>query len=341
MELPLRLVDRPSTERLLSVDGAWDQPGLNLSHWPGNATPPELKRDLSTEIALAFDRLPHERRTEFARGCVAIANNHYDSDGLCAAFAVRHPARALAIEKQLIDVARTGDFFELPDERSFQIDLVLGGLVDPERSPWRARFAATSDRERREFVMREAVAMLDDVITGDLERFEELWRSELERLRSDRVVLAAANRDDVTHLDLCVFTARSTDFDPGRHALFGTTNVDRVLAIGAGSVGATYRLVIGTRSWFDLVSRRPLARPSLVTLATRLNELESTSTAGDVGWRHQPTDSPSPELWFGREQPQWFSEHAPFLEQSRLTPAVVRREILEALRAAWTFPEDE
>src|SRR5262249_51528808 len=43
MNLPLRMVEGRTSERLLSVDGAWGQPGLNLSHWPGNATPKELK----------------------------------------------------------------------------------------------------------------------------------------------------------------------------------------------------------------------------------------------------------------------------------------------------------
>ena len=57
MDLPLTVVSRRTSERLISVDGAWDQPGLNLSHWPGNATPPALRHDLSTGAALAFARL--------------------------------------------------------------------------------------------------------------------------------------------------------------------------------------------------------------------------------------------------------------------------------------------
>ncbi len=341
MDLPIRLSAGRTAALEISVDGAWDQPGLNLSHWPGNATPAELKRDLSTQVVFAFDRLPPERRAELARGAVAISNNHYDTDGLCAIFALRFPERALAIEGRLVDIARAGDFFETPDERSFQIDLVLNGLVDAARSPWRARFSGLSDRERRETVMRDAVAVLDEIVTGDLDRFADLWRAELERFRADRAALAAASRDDIAHLDLCVFTARSPGFDPGRHALFGSTGADRVFAIGEHKTGATYRFVIGTHSWFDLASRRPLARPDLAGLAARLNELENSSPAAEVSWRHQATITPSPELWFGRDQPEMFAEHAPFLERSRLAPAVVRREVFESLRAAWRFPEDD
>ncbi len=341
MDLPIRFSAERTGERQISVDGTWGQPGLNLSHWPGNTTPAELRRDLSTEIVLAFDRLPADRREELARGCTAIANNHYDTDGLCAAFAARFPERALAIEAQLVDVARAGDFFEMPNERSYQVDLVLNGLVDVDRSPWRARFVGASDRERREIVMRDAVWELDDIVTGDLERFEDLWRAELERSRTDRAALAAGSRDDITHLDLCIFASRAPGFEPGRHALFGSSGADRVLAIGERAGGATYRFVIGTHSWFDLVSRPPLARPALETLAARLNVLENSSETAAIRWHHHPQTTPSPELWFGRAHPGLFSEHASYLETSRLAPSIVRREILEALRAAWTFPDDD
>ncbi|MBL8858589.1 MAG: hypothetical protein JNL28_08805 [Planctomycetes bacterium] len=341
MDLPIRLVEARTAEKLVSVDGAWNQPGLNLSHWPGNTTPPELKRDLSTEVVFAFQKLPQERRAELSRGCVALANNHYDTDGICALFAARHPERALRLERELVDIARAGDFFQLPSERAFQLDVVLNGLVDPDRSPWRDRFAGLDDRARRELVMCAAVDTLDDVVTGDLDRFDVLWRGPLERLRADRAALASCTRDDIAHLDLCVFTARGTRaFDPGRHALFGSTAAGRILAIGERPTGATYRFLIGTSSWFDLVTPRILARPALAELSRRLNALEGSDENSEVAWRHHLDLTPSPELWFGREGQPLFSEHAPCLEPSRLAPAIVRREILEALRANWEFPDD-
>ena len=341
MELPIRLVESRTEELQVSIDGAWNQPGLNLSHWPGNATPLELKRDLSTEIVIAFQKLAPARRDELSRGCTAISNNHYDTDGICALFAARHPERALKIERELIDTARAGDFFQVPSERAFQIDAILTGLVDPERSPWRDRFAGLDDRARRELVMRDAVCVLDDIVTGAVDRFDVLWRGALERLRSDRALLAAGTRDDITHLDLCVFAARGAEaFDPGRHALFGSTSADRILAIGERAGGATYRFLIGTRSWFDLVTPRPLARPSYAQLRHRLNELEGTDATATCAWRSQNDLTPSPELWFGRADAALFSEHASYLEPSRLAPAVVRREVLDALRVTWEFPDD-
>jgi hypothetical protein len=339
MDLPLVLIDARTAQRVVSVDGAWDQPGLNLSHWPGNTTPSELKRDLSTGIALAFAKLPRERQDELARGCEAIANNHFDTDGVCALFALRHPERALPLEARLLATAAAGDFFALPDERAFQTDLIVEGLVDQERSPWRERFAGLDDRARREWVLRELVARFDEILTGDLERYEDLWREGLDRLRTDRTSLAAAARDEITHLELCVVTSRDAGFGPGRHALFGSTNADRVLVVGEGSGGATYRFVIGTRSWFDLVSQKPLPRPSLEDLCARLNELEGSIPSDECAWRSHSVQSPSPELWFGRDHAAMFAEHSTVLEKSRLAPIDVRPLVLDALRDAWAFPE--
>jgi hypothetical protein len=127
----------------------------------------------------------------------------------------------------------------------------------------------------------------------------------------------------------------ATAFDPGRHALFGATEADRALVIGPRGAGATYRLVVNTTSWFELSSGPRLARPDLAALAQRLNELERTDDAGEIAWRAQD----APELWFGRGDAPFFAEHAPWLAESRLAPKIVKNEVFDALRAAWTFPE--
>ena len=351
MELPIRIVEAPEAGRLVSVDGAWGQAGLNLSHWPGNTSPRELAHDLSTGIALNFARLPAARRREMAAGCNAIANNHVDTDGACALFAVRHPEAALAREQSLIDAAWAGDFFRLPNERAFQVDAIVAGLYDEERSPWRDRLTGLGDRERREFVTVELVARFAEILDGDLEEFSDLWRSSLEDLRADLADLARAQRDEIVHLDITVFTgadsagasrshARVPDLDPGRHALFGTTNADRVLAIGPRGAGATYRFLIGTGSWFELASTPRLARPDLEALVDRLNVLEGAASEQELAWRAQARATPSPELWFGRREATMFAEHAPWLAPSRLAPKVVKLAIFDALRAAWTFPDE-
>lgn len=356
MDLPIRIVEGPLAEPVVSVDGAWPQAGLNLSHWPGNTTPAELRHDLSTGSALAFARLPAERRAELARGCVAIANNHYDTDGVCALFAVRHPAAALARERALLDAAAAGDLFRFPSEQAFAIDAIVAHAADPARAPWGAALRPLAGTARHERAVHELLRVLPGLLDGELAPFAALWESELADCRADQRDLAAAAFDDLVHLDFAIWTAPSGrvssralasgaahNFDPGRHALFGATNADRVLAIGPASAsgrGATYRFVINTTSWFDLVTRRAQPRPNLAALAVRLNALEGAAVHDELAWRAQSVDSPSPELWFGRVQHPFFSEHCAALAPSRLPPTDVRAEVLEALRASWTFPDE-
>jgi hypothetical protein len=350
MELPIRIVDAAPVEPVISVDGAFGARGLCLSHWPGNTTPPQLKHDLSTGIALAFSRLAVGAQRELAHGCVAIANNHYDTDGVCALFAVRHPELALPRADRLLEAAAAGDLFRAPSELAFQIDCIVSGLADEKRSPWRERFAGKTDRERHEMCVVNLMNELPRLLDGDVDDYVELWRAELEDLRADRTDVAAAARDEITHLDFAVFTglvdrsssrARTSGggFDPGRHALFGTTAADRVLVIGPSRAGATYRFLLSTISWFELISRRAQSRPDLEALVARLNELEGSQEADDIAWRSQGAASPSPELWFGAKDHAMFAEHAPVLAPSRLDPARVRRELSDALRASWTFPD--
>lgn len=351
MDLPIRIVDAPLAEPVISVDGAWPQPGLNLSHWPGNTTPDELKHDLSTGCALAFARLPAARRAELARGCTAIANNHYDTDGLCALFAVRFPDAALARESALLDAAAAGDLFRFPSERAFAIDAIVNHAADPRRSPWSAELAPLAGRARHERAVNELVRVLPELLDGALDPWKALWEPELAACLADRRDLEAAAHDDLVHLDFAVWQAApgrtssrsggGRTFDPGRHALFGRTTADRVLTIGPLTRGVTYRLVVNTTSWFDVVSRRHQPRPDLAKLAARLNALEGTAVHDELAWRSQPMDTPSPELWFGRVEHAFFSEHCAALAPSRLAPNDVRAEVLEALRATWTFPDEE
>ncbi|MFN0008903.1 MAG: DUF6687 family protein, partial [Planctomycetota bacterium] len=169
MELPLVVVTERTEERLVSVDGAWDQPGLNLSHWPGNATPKELRHDLSTGVALAFGRLQPGERARLAAGCRAIANNHFDTDGACAVFAVRHPELALPRAKRLLEAAAAGDFYQMPSEEAFALDATVTNLADPRRSPWAARFSGLETRARHELALREIVERMPAMLDGGLE----------------------------------------------------------------------------------------------------------------------------------------------------------------------------
>jgi hypothetical protein len=345
VELPVRIVRSAPHEPVVLVDGSLPAAqGLQLSHWPGNRTPAALRDDLSTGCALRFARLEPAERERLAAEATAIVNNHYDTDGTCALFAVRHPRAALEREDALLAAARAGDFFAWPDDRSLALDAIVAGLADPSRSPLADELAGRDDQQRHQLATDHLLERLPDLLDGDLAPYRGLWEPILEAARCDRDDLARCTRDDVVHLDWSVWTASAGAassrpgaagrFDPGRHALFGASAADRALAVGPGRDGTTYRLVISTLSWFDLPSREPLARPDLAALAGRLNELEGSDAGAALAWRHQGALGPSPELWFGADGLEPFAEHAAALRPSRLEPARVRREIAEALRDA-------
>ena len=351
-DLPLWILADEASQRsappVLCVDGVFGDHPLHLSHWPGNQTPAELRHDLSSGSALLFAELAEAERAQRLRGLTAVANNHFDTDGTCALWALYHPEQALARRAALLEVAAAGDFFHVPSTRAFCIDAVVANVGDAERSPLAHELAGAGDRARFErattFLFEHLAALLD----GDLEPFRELWAPELEALEADRCDLRDAAREDLVHLEWTWWTAPAgatsarggAAFDPGRHALFGATPHDRILVEGPGPAGTTYRFLLGTRSWFDLVSRAPLRRPDLARLAARLNELEGCDPAAACAWRAQPDAGASPELWFGTDANPAFAEHAgACLRPSALAPERVRAALADALRAALVLPQ--
>jgi hypothetical protein len=203
------------------------------------------------------------------------------------------------------------------------------------------------------------LALLRRVLAEGLEPFRALWEPAERALEADQRDLAAAVFDDLVHLDCAVWTgpfgaygagpggaAQVVYFDPGRHALFGATRADRVLALGPGPGGTTARFVLGTGSFFDLASEPGSPRPDLGALARRLQALDDSArrcaTPTEHAWRHQAQDGASPELWYGRAGLPLYGEHAgAWLAPSALSAAVIKAAALDAVRATWPVPDDD
>lgn len=330
MTLTARIVGVAPRHRVVSVDGSSDAPGLNLSHWPGNRTPPSLRHDLSTGSALAFARLPEDERAALIEGCDEVVNNHYDTDGTCALWVATHLDRAGSLASELLAAAASGDFFEVPGEDAFLADCCIRNAADPERS-FLEGLEDREDLERWQLATAHWMEHLGDLLGGGHTEYRALWEPELERLRRDLDVLDRATCNEVAGQALTTWSATS---QPGRHALFERSGTDRVLACRAADRGTEFRFLIGTRSWFDLVSPAPPARPDLEALARRLDEREGSRVDEGFGWHTHPTESPSPELWFGRPGLSFFEEHNDHLGPSRLEPEIVAACVAEALQAS-------
>ena len=328
MDLPYRLHDGSTEDPVLTVDGTTGAPGLELSHWPGNRTPPHLRHRLSTGIALRFAMLPEAERRELAEGCTAVVNNHYDTDGLCAAWTVLNPERARSLAQRLIAVAAAGDFQRVPDEHSFCVDVLIQCVAEPEQSPLRSSLRRLGPRERHQLASDYVLENLESWLASDLDekplaRHADLWGPALERLRSDLALLddeRTARRElddiDLVHYELPVGT--TAEQLPGRHALFERGRRDRVL-VSARQRDDRHllRLIVGTRSFFDLdPAEAPPKRFDLERVTARLHEVEAANT--ECAWRDDGNHHASPELWFGTDEHTDYEEHNLGLRPSRL-----------------------
>ena len=352
MDLPVEIVNGdgagpcggPELARI-RVDGFWPGRGLVLSHWPGHATPADLRHDLSTGAALRFAALPEDERARRAEGAVSIANNHYDTDGVCALWAVRHPREAALRSERLLESAAAGDFFAAPTDEAVLVDLCVSrlGSADGPLANQLAALDGEDARARHQLLTDHWMEHLGALLDGDRGAYRALWEPGLARLAADRARLLCAERRDEPELDLTGWVERTgsvgeaNDSDgetPGRHALQGGTPRDFALFLAEGTRGTLCRLLLSTRAWFDLVSRPRRPRLDLRPVATRLNELEATAEEDPAAWRAQPPENPSPELWFGARELASFAEHNEALRPSRLAPAEIMTELRAGLTAA-------
>ena len=151
-----------------------------------------MRHDLSTGSALAFAKLSRDEREQLAAGCVAICNNHYDTDGTTSAFALLHPQAALERADALLACARAGDFFENCGELAVSIDASVAGLCDPERSF--LDLSGLSDQERWQLATDHWMEHLADALDGDTAPYRSIWEPVLERLADDERGLATCAR---------------------------------------------------------------------------------------------------------------------------------------------------
>ena len=72
---------------------------LCLTHWPGIDSPPDLRADLSAEMAFRY-----LRRFDRHDGAAAVSNNHFDQDGLVSVYALAFPEQGLARQRLLTGI---------------------------------------------------------------------------------------------------------------------------------------------------------------------------------------------------------------------------------------------
>ncbi|WP_371825727.1 DUF6687 family protein [Nonomuraea turcica] len=259
------------------VDGNEAGRGLQLSHWPGNRTPKHLKADLSVEIALRFIADPGH--SEWVRGREIVTNDHYDTDGLLAAWVVLNPESAAEHAAALIACAEAGDFYEFTHPDAVKLDLTIQAFADPERSPFRVEPAGASTVEFEQRASDEILARLPGLLY-DVSDYEELWGERYEKivgrlgwLNDGRVRVREwpeARMSTIESSDRLDHFARNT-----------FCNGHRILEAVSVPGGTSYVLHYREFLWYDIVSRASSPKHRMTRTADRLNELEP---AGDGAW---------------------------------------------------------
>ncbi len=158
----------------ISCDGLVPGVSLDLTHWQGNHTPVQYKADTSTEIALNFAFSP-EAFDQWADA--VVVNNHFDTDGVLAAWVVLEPETAAASRELLVAAAEAGDFDEWP-------------ALDSGRWLDAAIRALASEADDDEAAYAKVLPQLPDLVRRLQDR-RDLWGKEWDDLQAAVAALEA------------------------------------------------------------------------------------------------------------------------------------------------------
>lgn len=309
------------------VDGNDCGIGLEMSHWPGNSTPLELKADLSLESVLRL--LVSPDREFYIAGRELVTNNHYDTDGLLASWAMLNPQEAWQHAPALNDAAAAGDFYEFTSPQAIQFDLIVHAFEDCERSPIALALAGRSYAERSQLAIEALTSQLPDLLY-DTRRYKNLW----EEAYAGIIELAQIINNGRVTIFEWPEERMSTIVSPVRLDHYSRnmfSNGQRILEANPTNEGTMYRLHYREYLWYDVITRPSSPKHSLHKIAERLNELEPNGTPGTWAVSTKWT----PALLFvsdGPRQVLTVNHKKITLGQSALSVKTVERVILEGLR---------
>lgn len=319
------LADTPK----LSVDGTVDN-AIHFSHWKGNRTPPSVKADTSTEIALNVMAAPD--REELTEGIDLVTNNHFDTDGVLSVWTMLNGARALELRDKLIPAAEAGDFSEFRTEDGVRASIVIQGSdspIDKSGSPLAQQLAGedVNDEARAyELVLPHVERVL--IHTSE---YESLWRDAWNRIASalDSFAKGASRVDEDPDAKLSIVILAPqifspAGFDPAQHSAPFTAISQQahgelfLIAIPVDD-GWAYRIDYPYYSWAETIVRPYVNRHDFSSLVSQLNESDA-SNAGR--WRLDTSELASAVK---------FSDPDDKLAASKLPPDVVANKIRATL----------
>ncbi len=252
---------------------------LTLSHWPQAPCPPDLRRDLSAQSALAY-----LEATSRHGDAELVTNNHFDQDGLMSVYALVDPVGATRRADILVEVARAGDFALTPSAEAARVSMAIAACADPERSPLDASTFTGSYDDSCARLYAELLPQMSQWL-DDPGACRALWVDEDAQLRADRAWLESGRVtiEEVPELDLTVVTLPAGTRSTGGHRFGGMwSELIHPLALHAVIDGLAVLLIQGQtvelryryESWVQFQSRAVRPRVDLTTVAEELSQRE-------------------------------------------------------------------
>ena len=318
----------------LSVDGTVSN-SVHFSHWEGNETPPQLKADTSTEIALNLVGAPN--KNELTRGIELVTNNHFDTDGVLSVWTVLNGQRALELRDKLIPAAEAGDFSEFTNENAVRASIAIQGSDQPtpgeeSGSPLACQLAGenvTDDARSYDLVLPEVERLLTKT-----EEYEPLWRGPWEKIATamesfERGASQVIEFDDagISLVTLAPEVFSPSGFNPTRHAA-PYTAISRYakgrlfLITTPLENGWAYRIDYPYYSWAETIVRPRIRRHDFSQLLADFNRLEPE---GHGVWKVDNSEMTSAIKFLGADGA---------LAPSKLTPDEVAKAFRAVLSSA-------
>ena len=261
------------------VDGNKCGAGIQLSHWPGNTTPAWFKADLSLDIVLRFLISPAVSIYLFNRALVT--NDHYDTDGLLAIWALLNPRESLEHIPAAQAAAEAGDFYEFTSPEAVQFDLIVRAFESLENSPLAQQIACGPSAHRWQIATEALLSEMPGLLY-EPQRYRHLWEEEYRRLL-EKISRLQSGSVDVREWPAERLSVISSRFPLNHFTRNIAARGHRILETVKQREGSTYELYYREFLWYDIVFRSRTPKHLLLHAAEKLNAMESPETYGSWG----------------------------------------------------------
>ncbi len=271
------------------VDGpSGDGTVLGLSHWPDGGTPPQLEADTSTGIVASYlDTTPLGPRVD------VVTNNHFDEDGLLAAFLLLERPAAGALRDLSVAAAEAGDFQTWTEPAAAWCAIAVMAMAERPTTPFPDVLRALNRATTHDPAGAITIALLPRVagLLADPDRYRRLWQPAWTRVQQDILLLdhGAATIENIPGGDLAIVRAERP---LSAFAVHPRITAMRVLTATPDGMLSLYHRY---ETWVRYVSRPLPPRIDLSALLPRLVRLETRPGL----WRFDGVDHPRARLAFG------------------------------------------